>query len=262
MRIRDGNITRLIVVVFLCGSLLASGNSPAAAIGGAFPDLAGRWAKKVVLTSVATPPVVGKVTSRMETHLIVDVDQSGRQVVLQPETCDVAINSDFKLVRTVLPNEFTRAVPDERRDGLIVGEKGDFRLHINRNRTVVGASLREPSSEVLPSKPNDPRVVDADQDGKPGITIEIEGLVQGRVFLVQRAWDLYDADVTTSDKIEGTVDWNVEQAILGSSSVFLRKPPAVRPHPDPAKSRFEMVRVSSKSDCSDVLERRKELFDH
>ena len=41
----------------------------------ATPSLQGRWAKKVVMTAVSDPPIVGKVTSRTVTLLRVDLSQ-------------------------------------------------------------------------------------------------------------------------------------------------------------------------------------------
>ena len=37
----------------------------------------------------------------------------------------------------------------------------------------------------LPGEADDPRVVDADSDGNPGVTVQVRGLIDGEVYMVQ-----------------------------------------------------------------------------
>ena len=62
---------------------------------------------------------------------------------------------------------------------------------------VQGAHLVMPNSEALPADAADPRVFDQDQDGLPGVTVLIEGILDGSVQVVQR----------THTRMVGTPEW-------------------------------------------------------
>lgn len=225
------------------------------------PDLSGRWAQKMVLTGVSDAPVIGRVTSETRSLLLVDVEHdSDTQLSLQTRVCDIQMSNDTSVVETTAPDAFVDAVPNERRSGrLEVDEAGATELVIPKHVALFGAQLRSPSSERLPRKKSHPAVTDPDGDGHPGVTIRIDGLVSGSIYLVQRSWDAWRGTVE-DDRVEGTVRWDVEQSVLGASNMFLKSQPSTRPHPDRTRSWFELVSVESNTDCSEVVDRRDELF--
>lgn len=225
------------------------------------PDLQGTWAQKIVMTSLSDPPVIGEVTSRTITYALYEVTQERRDLEVRTETCDVKLRNESSMMSTLLPDRFVRALPDEERSARIADTDDGPVLEFERSYTVLGARLREPRSETLPSSPDDPRVIDDDGDNHPGVTIQVEGIVDGALRVVQRAWDRYRAPVESTSRVAGTVEWRVDQHVVDATSVFLQGQPPTRPHPDESKSHFEMVRVSSDFDCSEVLDRRNDLFD-
>ena len=242
-------------------ALLLTGAGPADnADSDKVPALEGRWAKKVVMTSVSDPPIVGEVTARTITYLKVDLRQEGRTLRLANQTCDIDIDSDSRAIRTVIPTAFVEAMPDGRRRGVVVASEEGPQMHINRQRSVLGARLRQPVFERLPTSSDDPRLVDTDGDGHPGVTVRIEGLVDGELYLVQRAWDAYTGQLQSPTSITGTVSWETEQSVVGSTSMFLRSQPPTRPHADDRRNRFEMVRIPERASCRWILDNRRQLF--
>ena len=255
-------IRRLLCAVLALLGVASLGSGPAGpgAADTAQPSVEGRWAQKIVMTSLSDPPVVGRVTSQTITHMIVDIDRDGRELDLTTETCDIDIESSVDIVRTIVPDTFVRAIPTGHRSGQLIEVGGETRIRVHRNQTVFGADLRQPTHEVLPDGRDDRRVVDFDDDGHPGVTVRVEGLIGGELYIVQRAWDAYAGRLGDDGRITGTVDWGVEQSILDATSVFLKSQPATEPHPDDEKSRFTMIPVPDDASCR-WLNRRPELFD-
>ncbi|MFB6375779.1 MAG: hypothetical protein ABEN55_22310 [Bradymonadaceae bacterium] len=247
------------VVALLGLACLGAGPSSGPSAGDPIPSVEGRWAQRMVMTSLSNPPVIGTVTSRTVTHLVVDVRQHGEKIELTAQTCDIDIENSVNVVDTVVPPAFVHAIPQARREGRLVRSDGDFRIEIDRSWTVFGAKLRQPETETLPTDRDDRRVLDSDGDDHPGITIRVSGLVSGKLYLVQRSWDRYSGRLTPDGDIVGTVDWHVEQTVLGSNSIFLRDAPAAEPHPDDNKIHFAMVRIPSDADCQ-WLDRHRQVF--
>jgi hypothetical protein len=218
----------------------------------AVPDVDGWWAQKMVLTAVSDPPFVGEVTNETINYLLVRVDQQGRDLTLYNQVCDVDIDSSFTKVRTIIPDAFAEALPDSQRSGELVRRDGRWRVQVDRLLSVVGAQLREPTSERLPTSTDDPRVVDADEDGNPGLTVKIRGMVNGELYVVQRGWDTYSGLVASRERIRGDVRWSTEQTVLGSNNMFLRSQPPTEPHDNPDRSFFEMIRLDGTPSCDDV----------
>jgi len=225
------------------------------------PDLSGTWAKKVVMTSVSDPPVVGEVTSRTVTYLRYEISQAGPNLQIDSETCDVSIRSDSSTVDTILPDAFVRALPNRARSAKLLDAGGSPVLVFDRRYAILGSRLREPTEERLPDSPDDSRVVDADDDGHPGVTVRIDGMVEGEIYVAQRAWDEYRARVHDTRRIVGRVHWKNEQVVLDANSAFLQTQPPTEARPDHPDSYFEMVRISSQLDCSEIPERAGELFE-
>ena len=57
-----------------------------------------------------------------------------------------------------------------------------------RRVQLLGWSARgDAATEEVPTDPKDPRVRDGDMDGKPGVTLTVDGLIKGSVYVVNRS---------------------------------------------------------------------------
>lgn len=258
---RSSRPTRLLITAATLAVGLACSVSTATAADDAPPDLSGHWGQKMVQTAVTQLPVVGEAVSQTTSWMLVDVEQEGREVTWSTEVCEAQVDGDVDAVQTILPEGFVDAVPSPERTGeLTRTDDGDWRLEIDRETMVMGARLRNPASENLPDSPDAPTVVDADDDGHPGVTIRMEGMLGGRLSIVQRARDSYLGTEVTDQHVRGTVDWTTEREILESSNPLLGSDLATKPHPEDARSYFEMSRIGADTSCKELMEQRGELF--
>jgi hypothetical protein len=224
-------------------------------------DLSGVWAQKLVITAVSNPPIVDPVTTATTTYLRVEIDQDpAGKLALKTAVCDISIQSDFDRIRTVIPDRFVAALNETRRTGSLIRVNDELHLKVAPHTEVLGATLRQPRTEALPSDADDFRVTDPDGDDKPGMTVRVEGLIDGAIYIVQRGRDAYRGKLLSANRIRGRVRWSNEQVVLDSTSIFLGDPPPTRAHPDPARSFFEMRRLKGPASCAGILAGRKTLF--
>lgn len=128
--------------------------------------------------------------------------------------------------------------------------------------TPVGIRLDDPANEPLPTDPDDPRIVDDDGDGNPGITVSIqvgEGLT-GELYIARREIFAYEASLVTPDRLEGTVTDDSEQLIIGASDPIFLTESDWRQHPDPVKSPIILLRVDDTWDCERLAAEREAIF--
>ena len=140
----------------------------------------------------------------------------------------------------------------------------DGRLRVLRPATPtgIGIELADPANDALPTDPDDPRIVDADGDGNPGIpsTVRITEDLRGEIYLARREIFAYDVTVVSPDRLEGTITDSSEQLVLGASNdVFLTSAQWVQID-DPARNPVIWERVDEDWDCDRLAAERDELF--
>lgn len=129
--------------------------------------------------------------------------------------------------------------------------------------TALGIELDDPATEPLPTDRDDPRIFDADGDGKPGVTatVKVTDDLQGEIYLVRREIFSYDVTQVDPDRFEGTVTDASEQLIVGASDpLFEVEGSGWEQIDDPARNPVIWVRVDPTWDCERLAAERDELF--
>lgn len=140
---------------------------------------------------------------------------------------------------------------------------GVLRVRRAPTPTPVGIRLDDPANESLPTDPTDPRIVDDDGDGNPGITvtIRVSDDLTGELYIARREIFAYEAFLTEPDVLTGTVTDDSEQLVIGASDpVFASSPANWDQYPDLAKSPIILKRVDADWDCERLAAERDELF--
>jgi hypothetical protein len=225
-------------------------------------DLSGRWALLQVTSQIGAIPLVGERTRTTSTLLLLDVTQDGLVLSAQAETCRTTIDNGTSLVRTEIPDAFLLSLPPSRWTAILEPGVQSTRFVRPWVTSVQGARLEDPENDALPTQAEDPRVVDQDVDGKPGLTVHVSvmGLIQGDVYVVQRDRSQLLGTVVSADAVEGIVEWTSEQSVLGASSAFFASGAAARVDPDAEHSYFRAYRVDADTTCIDLDEMEATLF--
>ena len=143
-------------------------------------------------------------------------------------------------------------------------EEVDDTLRVTRpaTPTPVGIELDDPANESLPTDPNDPRIVDDDGDGNPGITVDIRVSddLTGELYIARREIFSYQAYLTDPDTLRGTVTDESEQLVIGASDPVFDMATEWVQYDDPDKSPIILKRVDEDWDCERLAAERDALF--
>lgn len=211
-------------------------------------DLSGTYVMLQQATTVTELPVVKDVVSKMRSTALLRLDHQGQVISGQGELCDLHIESSSDMISTSFPEAFRKALSPVRFRALLEGEGPQMTLSQPEQTDVLGARLKKPRQESLPTDANDTRVYDQDHDGHPGLTVRIDGFVSGEVYVVQRTRSQFSGRRQGSG-FRGKLKVRNEQHVVGASSRILNRSP--NPKPVPAQSYFRLEKVSSGLSCSE-----------
>ncbi len=119
---------------------------------------------------------------------------------------------------------------------------------------------------------SDPRVLDPEEDGHPGLTISwtidlptLGGSLSGEIYGAMRVISALDGQFVTNDQILGMLTFDLEIVVLGFGStggldeVIYDNPEPT--FPDPTRQRFEMVRMDETTACQDIMDHTDTIFE-
>jgi hypothetical protein len=220
-------------------------------------ELAGRWAHYDIV-AYEDPLMKTMIISYGFTDFAVE----GDQLIESEEFCHADQVSD-QPIETSISDEATQAIKPASTPVEVAGDAGAWQVERPGTPTPVGIRLEDPANDVLPTDPNDPRIVDDDGDGNPGITVVIRagGEVFGELYLARREIFAYDMVQDGPDSMTGTVTDSSEQLVIGASTPILESADAQWAQvPDPSLSPILLRRVSEDWDCDRLMAERDELF--
>lgn len=118
-------------------------------------------------------------------------------------------------------------------------------------------------AKPLPRDPKSPLLLDPDNDGNPGVTVEITigGLIHGKIFVTRREVYRDYLALHADGRWIGWVEDLSEQFVVGANLAILRQQSNNRQVPDPGLNPVILVRVpESMTTWQDLEARRDELF--
>lgn len=240
-----------------------SGTCVSAPVATAVSDVSGhfayRWAGSQV---VQAPGFTTPFSTTTVSILLVDQTQSGTSVTVHGQYCDQSIDDASSPVHVVLPDAFKQSLPPFTRTGSFAKQADGYRhFKLPGFVEVEGAHLTHPATDTLPTSASDPRVYDEDNDGQPGMTIKLTGLVDGSIYVVQRQTTSYDGVAVSADRIQGKFSYNSEQIILESDPASIKQlSPEAHADPVACHSTFTITHVPDTADCAWVLSHLSTLF--
>jgi hypothetical protein len=227
------------------------------------PDLEGDWVMLQVYPRIADLPLVGESTQTSYVVQRVEIEQDGLSLVMFDRYCFTVIEESSPLAKTEIPDAFMRSLRPSPRTATLHEKEGEFILVQPPYIELRGTLLDNPASDELPLDPEDPRVIDQDEDGFPGMTVNVTllGLMQAQIYVAQRVQYQLRGVVTSMDRIEGLIGWTDEQVILAATSPLLMAGAESVADPDPTKHLFVMLRTQEQWTCEWLRENWRALFD-
>ena len=247
------------LVVFALGLCLAIGIAAVASP----PSLSGRWVMLQVYPRIALVPMVGASTQTSFVVLQVDIEQDVLSLEMSVSYCFTIIEESSPLATTEIPDAFMQSIRSEPDSARLQEEDGRFTFQQDAHLEIRGAVLDNAETDDLPTEPEDPRVFDQDEDGFPGMTVNINlfGAVEEQIYVVQRFQYELEGGVVSPDRIEGLIDWTDEQVVLAATNPMLLAGSESQPDPDPSKHIFIMLRAQETWTCDWLRDHWQELFE-
>ena len=212
-------------------------------------SLAGTFGLLQTAVSAAKVPVFGEVKSVMLTWSLVTISAEGTQ---RQEICAFEMQGRSMFFKTKVPPGYAKTLPVRTQRPTFVQEGGTWRYEVDLGLLPVGY---DPTLGYLPSTLEDPAVIDSDNDGKPGATVQVEVRLFGTVdvYVVQMTHVTLRGTVQDADHIAGAMVIDaVEQHVLDASNRLFVMNPKIRPIQE--ESTFRMQRLPDGSTCANVQE--------
>lgn len=156
----------------------------------------------------------------------------------------------------------TRAIVPEDTPVEVTEADGRIRVVRPETPTPIGITMEDPANETLPTDPNDPRIVDADGDGHPGVTstVIVSEQLRGEIYLARREIFRYDVADDGDGRLVGTITDRSEQLILGASDDVFLSDAQWKQIDDPARNPVIWQRVDADWDCDRLAAERSRIF--
>jgi hypothetical protein len=222
------------------------------------PDLSGTWAVRTISSRfVPATGLTAEYYMRTVSVLLSNQVQTGTNLTFDLQFCNQYAEQDATApAQLTVPESYVRALkPFERTGTYAAGDAGVNVLWLPMYPEVVGAALADPANGPLPTDPSDPAVYDQDQDGNPGITVKVSGIVSGDLYVVQRQKDELKGIAISNDRVVGSYSFTSEQNILATNPTALKLLATQTALTDSREcaSTFVMVRLAAGATCADVL---------
>jgi hypothetical protein len=211
----------------------------------------GLWSLIQIIITETKVPVVGTLTAKTEIVSLYSLSFREQRLSGKGKLCSMTVDSGTNLVETRFPAAFLRSLPRPEFNARLIRKKDEWHLYQEKRYMVVGAKLKDNRADRLPDKASDPRVFDQDGDGNPGVTVRIDGIASGDIFVTQRTWTELTGRLQAPGRFSGKIGYGNEQVILDATSWYLKHPLQMKPSND--RSRFYLIRMNRSATCQDAV---------
>ena len=136
-------------------------------------DIEGRWAMLEVQSALVTTALLGTQTQTSTSYYLADLADGTMTVTL----CDWRTEDTSGLTRTRMGDSVLANLDPFVRDYSVTADGDGFLFAAADGFALRGVELANPATDPMPTDAGDSHVVDQDSDGKPGITLVVQGTV-------------------------------------------------------------------------------------
>ena len=139
----------------------------------------------------------------------------------------------------------------------------DGKWHLYRPPTPTLLGITGDPTLPLSTDPNDPNLIDPDNDGNPGVTVQINigKVIKGEIYITRREIFTNFLTLNNDGTITGYVKDDSEQFVIGASRKMLAQESNALQHPDKGMNPVLLVPISDDIDTmEELMEIRDEIF--
>jgi hypothetical protein len=227
-------------------------------------DMTGVWAMQLTNSETITNATLGTANVNVRVLSMVTATQQAEQVNFTMQICAVTSGA-FQGYTTTYPAAAIGAFA-------MTQQSATFASPQQVGSTLTPAQIvlvlgwqptGDPATDALPTDPADPRLVDADNDTNPGVTLNVAGPTTGQIYVVNRA--IYNVSGTAKDvNTIGSTKSEAQRAqnVVGASDAILAAAASSTITPNAAGTQtFRMARlVTVAHTCAAIISNRATLF--
>ena len=179
----------------------------------------------------------------------------------QDRFCHAEQKINFRTVESSFNDKATQAIKPPAQAVELTQRNGQW--HVYRPPTPTLLGIQGDRTQPLSRDSQDPNIIDADLDGKPGVTVDllIGGFLKGEIYLTRREIFENHLVVKENGRLEGYVKDSSEQFVLGASMKMLAKPSDPSQLPEPERNPLILVKIDpTLNRCDELMARRDEWF--
>jgi hypothetical protein len=166
-----------------------------------------------------------------------------------------------KNARSVFSDEAVQAIKPRIQEVELYQKDGIWHLYRPESPSLLG--IEGDPMKPLSTNPNDPNLTDPDQDGKPGVTVQISvgKFFNGEIYITRREIFSNYLTLNNNGTLSGYVKDRSEQFVVGASKKILNQKSNSLQHPDKGLSPVLLVKVDPEIDTLEELMRiRDDIF--
>ena len=213
----------------------------------------GRFALRVQSTTEQELPVVGLARSTSYTYKLLTVNETDGVFNAEERFCAVRMETEGPASPSV-PMALVESIPTFATALKLTQDGDEWRWERARSGLVLGAQLDDPLNDSLPDAESDARVYDQDMDGHPGVTLNINGLIEGDIYAVIRYVDTLSGAVNADGLWSGVARDETEQLVIGASQDVLKVNVTPVAIDDPTLNAVTALPISEDAGCTQVLD--------
>jgi hypothetical protein len=185
----------------------------------------------------------------------------GDQLIEQDRFCHAEQKINYKSVQSSFNDTATQAIQPKPKAVELSFDDGVWNIYRPATPTLLGIS--GDASQPISRDNNDPNIVDADNDGKPGVTVDlvIGGFLKGEIYIIRR--EIFENYLTLQNdgRLTGHVKDSSEQFVLGASMKMLLKSTEPFQVADTSMNPLILVKIDDELiECDELMARRDEWF--
>jgi len=242
------------------GAMLLLATAPAFSQNSRLSNIVGNYAHFDVVSYVVKLAGPIKLKSRIISFGITQYYMQNDKLMSRDRFCfsDYKANLPFK---SKTSDEFTRAIipPDVAME--VMQTNDELLIHRPETPTLLGVSLQD-YTEDFPSDPNDPRFIDADKDGKPGVTVNLTmgPFLKEELYIARKEIFSYDVKVWRNGILKGVVRDRSQQYIIGASKENLVQENNPTQNMNLKRSPIYLVPIKENLNCDELKAKRNRYF--
>lgn len=225
----------------------------------AIEAMAGHYAHYDVVAYEGETPN-GPLSTFIISYGFTDLVVEDGELVEYDSFCHAAHKANQDLV-TTFPDAATQAIQPRSAVVDVYEEDGAWKVWRPATPTLIG--INGDPDQPLSMNPRDPRINDADNDGKPGVTVFVRlfGLIDGEIYIARREIFQNDMTLYSDGSLRGSVVDDSEQLVVGASLWFLNVPNNPGQRDDPGLNPIILIPIPDDIDtCEELMALRDTLF--